>query len=85
MKLRTFLGSLAMAAGLLSLMQPSFTQPAAPISASPGKSGGEGGGQGTDVTLHEATKADPILKSSVGQPAGPPTGDDPASRCIRLA
>jgi feruloyl esterase len=55
------------------------------MSASPGKSGGEGGGQGTNVTLHEATKADPILRSSVGQPAGPPTGADPASRCIRIA
>ncbi len=74
-------------AGPALLWQPAFAQPApvAPISASPGRSGGEGGGQGSNVTLHEATKADPILKSSVGQPAGPPTGDDPASRCLRIA
>ncbi len=51
--------------------------PAGVISAAPGRSGGEGGGSGVNTTLREATKADPILKSSVGQPSGPPTGDDP--------
>ena len=68
-------------------LSPSLAQtPApAPLSAAPGKSGGEGGGQDANVTLREATKEDPILKTSVGQPAAPPTGNDPASRCIRLA
>jgi hypothetical protein len=77
------LASLAFTAWL----SPTFAQtpPQAPLSASPGKSGGEGGGQGSNVTLQEATKQDPILKSSVGQPAAPPTGNDPASRCIRIA
>jgi len=60
-------------------------QPSAPATASPGKSGGEGGGFGRDVTLEAATKANPYLRTIVGQPSGPPKGDDPQSKCLRMA
>lgn len=53
--------------------------------AAPGRSGGEGGGSITNVTVAEATKEDPYLKTVVGQPSGAPTGNDPSSRCLRLA
>jgi feruloyl esterase len=59
--------------------------PQAPLSASPGRSGGEGGGNASDVTVKAATKENPILQTVVGQPSGPPKGGDPASRCLRLA
>ncbi len=60
-------------------------QPAAPLTAAPGKSGGEGGGFGKDVTLRPATKEDPFLQTIVGQPSGPPQGNDPQSKCLRMA
>lgn len=60
--------------------------PVRAMSAAPGLSGGEGGNSGpVTVTLAPATKADPILKTIVGQPKAPPTGDDPATRCILLS
>lgn len=75
---------LALAAASFAQAQPGQAVPT-PVSASPGRSGGEGGGSGVNVTLREATKADPILQSTVGQPSGPPLGDDPSARCLRLA
>lgn len=55
------------------------------MSASPGLSGGEGGNSGpVTVTLEPATKADPILKTIVGQPRAAPVGNDPATRCVLL-
>jgi pimeloyl-ACP methyl ester carboxylesterase len=64
---------------------PPAPAPAQPLSASPGSSGGEGGGFGKDVTLKPATKEEPFLSTVVGQPSGPPQGDTPAARCLRLA
>jgi feruloyl esterase len=57
----------------------------APISAAPGRSGGEGGGFGRDVTLKPATKEEPFLQTIVGQPSAPPSGNDSTSRCLRVA
>jgi hypothetical protein len=65
---------------------PDAPQLGTPIGASPGKSGGEGGGSAAiDAAVPEATKANPLFRSNVGQPAGPPSGDDPRSRCLRIA
>lgn len=73
---------------VLLLGVPALTAAQAPpteVSAAPGKSGGEGGGFGKDVTLKAATKADPYLQTIVGQPHGPPQGNDPQSKCLRMA
>lgn len=56
------------------------------MSAAPGLSGGEGGNSGpVTVTLAPATKAEPILKTIVGQPKAAPVGNDPGTRCLLLA
>jgi hypothetical protein len=64
---------------------PAPQTPGATLSAAPGLSGGEGGGFGRDVTLKPATKEEPFLQTTVGQPSGPPSGNDPASKCLRFA
>ena len=72
----------------LILASTAFAQPppAAPLSASPGRSGGEGGTSGpTNVTIRAATKDNPYLGTIVGQPRAMPTGNDPATRCIQIA
>jgi len=67
-------------------VQAPIQAPIKAMSAAPGLSGGEGGNSGpVTVTLEPATKADPILKTIVGQPKAAPTGDDPATRCVLLS
>ena len=57
-----------------------------PLTAAPGRSGGEGGTSGpVSVTIRPATRDNPVLETIVGQPRGAPTGDDPVSRCFRIA
>ncbi len=57
-----------------------------PLSATPGRSGGEGGTSGpASVTIRPATKEQPMLETIVGQPRAARTGADPASRCLALA
>ena len=77
--------SLGLAIHLAAPDRASAQQPPA-RSVAPGRSGGEGGGSAAvDASVKEATKEDPIFRSNVGQPAPPPTGDDPASRCYKIA
>lgn len=80
--------SLWILSGLLALTPSASTaqEPIKAMSSAPGLSGGEGGNSGpVTVTLEPATKADPILKTIVGQPRAKPEGDDPATRCILLS
>ena len=89
--IRSFLGRLLLIGGFAAAgIATAQTPPAPPqeIRAAPGRSGGEGGTAGASagtVTLRPATKENPILGSVVGQPHLPPTGDDPASKCLRIA
>ena len=86
--LRHVAGSALLALALLSAVPDAAAQQrasTAPVSAAPGRSGGEGGGSAVDVTIRAATKQDPILQTIVGQPHSAPTGNDPAARCLRLA
>jgi feruloyl esterase len=72
-------------AGFIAARAADAPAPTKEVSASPGKSGGEGGGFGRDVTLKPATKENPYLETIVGQPHGAPTGDDPQTKCLLLA
>lgn len=90
MRLRSWMAALigaALAAVPISAAaQDKAAEPIKAMSAAPGLSGGEGGNSGpVNVTLAPATKEDPFLKTIVGQPKAPPTGNDPASRCLKLA
>lgn len=90
MRFRTLWGWIAGGALALLPLTGAIAQtnpaPIKAMSAAPGLSGGEGGNSGpVTVTLEPATKADPILKTIVGQPKAAPTGDDMGTRCVLLS
>lgn len=64
---------------------PASAKPVKEMSAAPGKSGGEGGGFATNVTLKAATLEEPFLQTIVGQPGPTPDGATPQGRCLLLA
>ncbi len=85
-------GAMLLLSGLLLQPAASAQAPAQPstggvmtMSAEPGKSGGEGGGHSTNVTLKAATLAEPFLQTIVGQPTAPPDTSTPEGRCLDLA